>query len=78
MPTYAVKARTGERIRLYSDDTFTLAFSATKDNPATEETTAQVLADSVALKSLMGLWQKEPSGKLSQAIQIAVARDYAT
>lgn len=80
MKTYKVTAKNGGRITLRSDDTFTLAFSS---RGATDESTAQTLANCISLPSLKALLAKierESSaneaaayreGKLGRAIELA-------
>ena len=71
MTIYTVKNMNGDRVRLFSDDTFTLAFCATRGNPTSQETTAEEMAECLPLASLAKLWDAEHSGKLSRAIRIA-------
>ena len=80
MTKYTATTKNGDRVTLFSDDTFTLAFG----NPNTEftETTARDLADSFILRVLRNLGKRvhanylgEPDGipesKIEHAIFIA-------
>ena len=53
MKTYKATTKSGERVSLYTDDTFTLALG--NPNTISEETTASTLADCFSQRVLRGL-----------------------
>lgn len=69
MRTFKARSKSGELLRLYSDDTFTLAIGSS----ATEsiETTPEMLADIFPMLSLARLFTAEPGKKIACAVIIA-------
>lgn len=75
MTRYTATSKMGERLRLFSDDTFTFALCATRSEPTSQETTAEELAEIFPVTQLAKLHQADPCRKTARAILLSI-QDY--